>query len=399
MGDKSAHGGKWRAGGRQRAGRRHAGLRHVERGSTPDTGSDPRHGSGSHRARSSRAAFAAVDLGTNNCRLLIAEPVDHGFRVIDSFSRVVRLGEGLAARGALCETAMARAISGLRVCAGKMRRRRVTRARCIATDVCRRAANCDEFIARVAHETGIALEIISPREEAQLVLAGSQSLLDPDVPWALLFDIGGGSTELVWMRLDVYPHEMVGWTSLPLGVVGLAEAYGGDFISRTVYDAMVAEVRDLLAPFEDAHRITDRIAAGDVQMLGTSGTVTTMAGVHLELPRYDRAKVDGLRLTFDEIDRVSARLQGLDQTARAAIPTIGPERADLVVAGCAILDTIQRTWPVGALRVADRGVREGMLMGMMHPCMPATVGNTADPGRELPEALPHEDERITPFAH
>lgn len=395
MGDKSAHGRKWRAGGRQRAGRRHAGLRHVERGSTPDSASGPQQGS---RATSSRTAFAAVDLGTNNCRLLIAEPVDHGFRVIDAFSRIVRLGEGLAARGALSEAAMARAIAGLRVCAGKMLRRRVVRARCIATDACRRADNCDEFIARVVYETDIALEIISPREEAQLVLAGSQPLLDPDVPWALLFDIGGGSTELVWMRLDVYPHEMVGWTSLPLGVVGLTETYGADFISSSVYDAMVAEVWDLLAPFEDAHRITERIAAGDVQMLGTSGTATTMAGVHLDLPRYDRAQVDGLHLTFDEINRVSARLQGLDQTARAAIPTIGPKRADLVVAGCAILDAIQRTWPVGALRVADRGVREGLLMGMMHPCVPATVNYGAKPDRKLPQALAHGNDRFPPSA-
>ncbi len=387
MRDKTAHGGKRRADGRHRVGQRHAGSSHVKRESKPRNGASP------------RAAFAAVDLGTNNCRLLIAEPRDQGFRVIDGFSRIVRLGEGLGARGGLSEAAMARAISGLLVCAGKMRRRRVSRARCVATDACRRAANGDEFIARVVRETGIELEIISSREEAQLVLAGSQPLLDPDVPWALLFDIGGGSTELVWMRLDVFPNEMVGWASLPRGVVSLAETHGGDVISRGVYDAMVAEVSDLMAPFEDAYRIADRIAAGDVQMLGASGTVTTMAGVHLELPRYDRVRVDGLRLSFDEINRVSARLQGLDLAARAAIPTIGPERADLVVAGCAILDAIQRLWPVGALRVADRGIREGLLMGMMHPCMPAAVSPVANPGRQLPGALPHEDERIKPFAH
>jgi exopolyphosphatase/guanosine-5'-triphosphate,3'-diphosphate pyrophosphatase len=321
--------------------------------------------------------------------LLIAEPLGQGFRVIDAFSRIVRLGEGLAARGALSEAAMARTISALRVCADKMRRRRVERARCIATDACRRATNCDAFIDRVTRETGIVLDIISPREEAQLVLAGSQPLLDPDTPWALLFNIGGGSTELVWMRLDVYPHEMVGWTSLPCGVVSLAEAHGGDFITRAVYDAMVTEIEGMLAPFEDRHRITERIAAGDVQMLGASGTVTIMAGVHLELARYDRAQVDGLRLSFDEIDRVSARLRGLDFEARAAIPTIGPDRADLVIAGCAILDAIQRSWPVGTLRVADRGVREGLLMGMIHPCLPATVDYGIGPDRELPEALGH----------
>ena len=389
MGNKIAHGRTRNADGRQRAGRRHAALRHA---------SATHHGSTRHHATASRPAFAAVDLGTNNCRLLIAEPNGHGFQVIDAFSRIVRLGEGLGARGVLSEAAMTRTISGLRVCAGKMRRRRVERARCIATDACRRAANCDEFIARVARETGIDLEIISSLEEAQLVLAGSQPLLEPDVPWALLFDIGGGSTELVWMRLDVNPHEMVGWTSLPRGVVSLAEAYGGDSVSRHAYKAMVAEIWDLLTPFEHKHRITDRIAGGEVQMLGASGTVTTMAGVHLELSRYDRTQIDGLRLSFDEIDKVSARLQELDLTARAAIPTIGPERADLVIAGCAILEAIQRLWPVGFLRVADRGVREGLLMGMMHPCIPAMVGFSANRGRELSAALAHEDERIPPFA-
>ena len=386
MRDQTAHGGKRRADGRNRVGPRRAGSSHVKRGSKPRNGA------------SSRAAFAAVDLGTNNCRLLIAEPRDQSFRVIDAFSRIVRLGEGLGARGALCEAAMSRAISGLLVCAGKMRRRRVSHARCVATDACRRAANGDEFIARVARETGIELEIISGREEAQLVLAGSQSLLDPDVPWALLFDIGGGSTELVWIRLDVFPHQIVGWISLPHGVVSLAETHGGGFISRRVYDRMVAEVWDLLAPFEDTHRITERIAAGEVQMLGASGTVTTLAGVHLDLPRYDRAQVDGLSLSFDQIDRVSARLRGLDLTARAAIPTIGPDRADLVIAGCAILDAIQRTWPVGALRVADRGVREGLLMGMIHPCLPAAVNYEAGPG--LPATIYRPaDERLTRFDH
>ena len=387
MGNETAHGGRSHGGGRRGVGRRREMRRHGQPGTTL------RNGLPSANSASRRAVFAAIDLGTNNCRLLIAEPADHGFRVIDAFSRIVRLGKGLGARGVLSETAMARTISALRVCASKMRRHRVNRARCIATDACRRAANCDQFIARVARETGIELEIISTREEAQLVLAGSQPLLDPDVPWALLFDIGGGSTELVWMRVD--PHEIVGWTSLPRGVVGLAETHGGDSISSTVYDAMVDELGDMLAPFEDAHRITERIAAGDVQMLGASGTVTTLAGVHLKLSRYDRAQVDGIRMSFDEIHKVSAHLQGLDLAARAAIPTIGPDRADLVVAGCAILDAIKRTWPVGVIRVADRGVREGLLMGMMHPCMPAAAGYVVNPGRELDAAPSHDDEALS----
>ena len=329
-----------------------------------------RRGGGANRGAD---AFAAIDLGTNNCRLLIARAEGGSFRVIDAFSRIVRLGEGVGARGRLSEDAMDRTIAALRICAAKIHRRRVGRARSVATAACRRAANCDAFIARVARETGIDLEIISTRQEAQLVIAGCLPLLDAEARRALVFDIGGGSTELVLLRCDGATREMVGWTSLPCGVVTLAEAHGGDRIARHTYDGMVGRVRTMLAPFEDSHRIAGEIGRGGVQMLGTSGTVTTVAGVHLELARYDRSRVDGLRLSFADIDAVSARLLELDQAGRAAIPTIGPERADLVVAGCAILEAIQQCWPVGSLRVADRGIREGMLMDMIHPCRPAAA--------------------------
>ncbi len=310
--------------------------------------------------------YAALDLGTHNCRLLVARPAGDGFHVVDSFSRTVRLGEGVGANGALSARAMARTMAALHVCARKMRRRDVTRARSVATEACRRADNCGPFLGRVAAETGISLEIISSREEAGLALEGCMSLLDGDARHALVFDIGGGSTELLWLRRDGDGrHAIAASTSLPLGVVTLAEEHGGDRVSRAVYRAMVDRALDLLAPFDAEQRIGREAAAGGVQMLGTSGTVTTIAGVFLDLPRYDRTKVDGLRLDFADVAGVSDRLATLDWAARAAIPTIGPERADLVVAGCAILEAIRRTCPVGALSVADRGVREGMLLGMM----------------------------------
>ena len=372
MRDQTAHGGKRRTDGRHRVGPRRAGSSHVKWESKPRNGA------------SSRAAFAAVDLGTNNCRLLIAEPRDQSFRVIDAFSRIVRLGEGLGARGALSEAAMARAISGLLVCASKMRRRRVSRARCVATDACRRAANCDEFIARVVRETGIELEIISSREEAQLVLAGSQPLLDPDVPWALLFDIGGGSTELVWMRLDVFPNEMVGWISLPHGVVSLAERHGGGEFSPGQYEALVQKIAGELGPFESANDINRRIREGGVQMIGTSGTVTTLSGVHLGLEKYDRQRVDGLWLSFADARAAAERLRAMKPEQRAAHPCIGQDRADLVVAGCAILEAIRRTWPTERLRVADRGVREGLLLSLMSRDRPRPATAAAGPGQNDP---------------
>jgi exopolyphosphatase/guanosine-5'-triphosphate,3'-diphosphate pyrophosphatase len=318
-----------------------------------------------------RAHFAALDLGTNNCRLLVARPAGPGFRVIDAFSRIVRLGEGLSANGTLSPEAMARTLDALKVCADKIAARQVVAGRYVATEACRRAANCEEFLEQVRAATGLAIEIISSAEEARLVVAGCAPLLDPRIPYAIVFDIGGGSTEIVWLRLGGArgPRrrrpQILGSMSLPLGVVTLTDRYGGIEVTRAIYGAMVAETQAALAPFERTHRILRHVGAGRVQMLGSSGTVTTLAGVHLALPRYTRALVDGSTLTFDQIAVVSQHLAGLDLEGRAANPCVGRERADLVLSGCAILDAICATWPVGRLRVADRGVREGILCDLM----------------------------------
>ena len=335
-------------------------------------------GIGALRRRAGRAApgpvYAAIDLGTNNCRLLVARATDGGFRVVDSFSRIVRLGEGLAMTGTLSEAAIERTIAALGVCATKLRRNRVAHVRSVATEACRRARNCEDFLARVRRETGLGLEIISTREEADLAVAGCVPLLDGDAPFAIMFDIGGGSTEVSWLRqrAGVEP-EMLDWLSIPCGVVNFAERFGGDRVSARVYSAMVAEVDRLLRPFEERHGIREKVASGAVCMLGTSGTVTTLAGVHLDLPRYNRAAVDGQYLTFAAMESVIRRLAAMNYDQRAAHPCVGPERADLVVAGLAILDAICRAWPVGGLRVADRGLREGILLGLMARFPPDAV--------------------------
>jgi exopolyphosphatase / guanosine-5'-triphosphate,3'-diphosphate pyrophosphatase len=321
-------------------------------------------------------SYAALDLGTNNCRLLIARPAHGGFRVIDAFSRIVRLGEGMTATGALSDAAMERTIEALRICAAKIAHRRASVGRYVATEACRRAANCGEFLARVREEIGIELEIISTAEEARLVVTGCAPLLHPRIPYAVVFDIGGGSTEIVWLRhsyRDSGPGrpwrsrpEILGSVSLPFGVVTFTERFGGIEVSPAIYRAMVAEAEAALAPFEQEYRIQRQVRARQVQMLGSSGTVTTLAGVHLALPRYIRAMVDGSILTFDQIELVSRHLAGLDIEGRAASPCVGRERADLVLSGCAILDAICATWPVGRLRVADRGIREGILFDLIH---------------------------------
>lgn len=316
---------------------------------------------------------AAIDLGTNNCRLLIAKPSSSGFEVVDAFSRIVRLGEGLGTHNMLTEGAMDRAISALRICASKMRRRNVVSARVVTTQACRHADNADVFMERVSRETGLELEVLSPEDEARLAVLGCAPLLDRKAKRALVFDIGGGSTELVWLDLsDTNGNsepELLAWASLPVGVVTLADRYDGRTVNRSGYEAMVNEVKALLddRPWSEEldTELSQAVADGDIHLLGTSGTVTTIAGIHLGLKRYDRSKVDGIWVDFADVAAVTDGLSIMNFEERASVPCIGKERADLVLAGCAILEAIQTSWPCERLRVADRGLREGILITLM----------------------------------
>jgi exopolyphosphatase/guanosine-5'-triphosphate,3'-diphosphate pyrophosphatase len=311
--------------------------------------------------------YAALDLGTNNCRLLVARATHDGFRVIDAFSRIIRLGEGITASGRLGEPAIGRAIEVLGICRDKMRNRGVTRSRLIATEACRLAENGDEFLDRVRAEVGISLEVVDRETEAMLAATGCTPLVDPDAEGAILFDIGGGSSEIASLgpskpsRRGPPEPAMQGWTSLPLGVVTLAERHGGITVTREIFEAMVAEAAEHIAPFARAHTPH----AATMHLLGTSGTVTTIAGVHLGLRRYDRRRVDGCWMMDDEVTEVMQRLLAMSYDERVCNACIGAERADLVLAGCAILEAIRRAFPAGRLRVADRGLREGMLVQMM----------------------------------
>jgi exopolyphosphatase/guanosine-5'-triphosphate,3'-diphosphate pyrophosphatase len=314
--------------------------------------------------------MAALDLGTNNCRLLIARQSGSGFQVIDAFSRIVRLGEGVGQSGLLAPEAMDRTVEALKVCAAKMQRRGVSLARAVATEACRRAANGAGFVERVRDEAGIDLEIITSGEEAQLAFSGCMPLLTPEHPQAIVFDIGGGSTELGWLSLKPgQAPRIVAWHSMPIGVVTLTEEYGIEAPAgedrREFYEAMVEKVADHLAPFAQAIGAHRLIAGGQVQILGTSGTVTTLAGIKLGLQRYDRALVDGSYLNYGDVEKISNKLAGQSCAERSEVPCVGLDRCDLVVSGCAILSAICRQWPIGRLRVADRGVREGILMSLL----------------------------------
>jgi len=314
--------------------------------------------------------YGAIDLGTNNCRLLMASPAENesgdGLRIIDAFSRIVRLGEGVNASGRLSEDAMNRTIEALKICAGRMHKNNVRQSRAIATEACRRADNGDEFMLRVKRETGLEIKTITAVEEAELTLAGCAPLLNTGHARVLMFDIGGGSTELMWIEAEPgkcpKPIEIL---SLPFGVVNLSEEYGNDSLSPGVYEEVIARIDQALAPFEERHAICAEIEAERVHVLGTSGTVTTFGAIYLDLASYDRSRVDGLSIRFESVHAIAAKLAGMDSAARKAHPCIGPGREDLMAMGCAVITAICRRWSAQNLTAADRGIREGLLLSMM----------------------------------
>jgi exopolyphosphatase / guanosine-5'-triphosphate,3'-diphosphate pyrophosphatase len=319
--------------------------------------------------------LGAIDVGTNACRLLIAVPEKREAvggkngalvpRVIDSYTANVRLGESLESTGQITDAALDRTIAALKVCAARLRRRGVTHVKAIATEACRRAANAQDLVKRAEAEAGISLKIVSPEEEAHLAAAGCLQLIGRDFEGALIFDIGGGSTELILVRRDTpLKYDIVAWTSVPIGVVKLAERYGGRELAARSYGSMRAELNRLFATMKPQLG-ADLFHPERYHLLGTSGTLTTLAGVKLGLRRYERSRIDGQWLMREEITKITQTISSRDFAGRAAIPCVGADRADLILPGCAILDAIMENWPCRTLRVADRGLREGLLIALL----------------------------------
>ncbi|MCZ4271002.1 Ppx/GppA phosphatase family protein [Maritalea porphyrae] len=317
--------------------------------------------------------YGALDLGTNNCRLLLARPTASGFKVVDGFSRIVRLGEGLTSTGRLSDDAMDRTIEALQACKVKIENQNVTKFRLIATEACRSADNAESFLARIESETGIVLEVVDRQTEAQLAVTGCADLVEPGVAGSIIFDIGGGSSELAWLDFrggrPKSPGKMASsirsWQSLPVGVVSIAEKFDGVNVTPESFEEMVAYVASHLKKFRGREKLKQTLAEHPMHLVGTSGTVTTLAGLHLGLDRYDRSKVDGLWMRSEQVEDTMRVLINMDYERRKANPCIGRDRADLVLPGCAIFEAIRREWPCDRIRVADRGLREGILISLM----------------------------------
>jgi len=351
---------------------------------------DTRVAGGDPGAQAEERIYAALDLGTNNCRLLVAAaPVGDAsgpaIRVFDSFSRVVRLGEGVSATGILSEDAMERTLEALRACQKKLNKYRIHNARFVATEACRRASNGQDFLDRVRGQTGLEIDIISSEEEARLAFLGCSSLLTDASKRAVVFDIGGGSTELMWIDVDAIRSNAANlqnikltkaegnpindWLSIGFGVMNLADKFGGSDFADMAFSDMVKVLIERLKPFDEANKISDAIAQGGasaVQLLSTSGTVTTLAAIHLDLPRYDRSRIDGITLKVSDIRDTVQRLLAMRPSGRFNHPCIGPDRADFILSGCAIFEAISSLWPTGHITIADRGVREGIILSLMN---------------------------------
>lgn len=326
------------------------------------------------RYTTNQAVIAAIDLGTTSCRLLVARPEGTSFRVVDSFSRVVRLGEGIQTNNRLQPGAISRALDALKICRDKLVKNKVSKIRAVTTEACRRAENSQELLDRAKVDLGINIEVITPLEEARLALSGCAAILNPDIPYAVAFDIGGGSTEIIWLKLLPSPKsrrsripiiQVIDCASLPFGVVTLSEMYGTRFTDFGIYQDLRQKVAGEVKQFTKKNDIHNFIDKGQVQMAGTSGTITTVGAIHLKLPKYDRRYIDGLYINLEDIHRVCEELVAMSHLERSQSACIGPGRADLVLMGTAILEGICDVWSLPNLRIADRGVREGILMDLL----------------------------------
>ena len=381
--------------------RRESATLHHESNIMPDSqssGADPaspaqdqsrthRRGPRRHNAKGRKpSTYAALDLGTNNCRLLIAKPSGDSFQVVDSYSKVVRLGKGLSASGRLSDESIGLAVDAIGVCSRKMKSKQVRRWRCVATQACRQARNGEEFLKTVKAETGVTLEIISPRVESRLAVMGCLNLIDMQKDVALVVDIGGGSTELSWVDvrrlrnpdgvIRVHRPPISAWASLPVGVVTLSEQIPEHEDRAVWYEDMKNRVRDCILAAGCETRFVNAFKGGKGHLIGTSGTITSLAGIHLKLPYYQRDKVDGLWMPTEAAVNIARDMASRDFDGRASEPSIGPDRAKLLVAGCAITDVLCELWPSDRVRVADRGLREGMLMGLMQQSQKLNFGKS-----------------------
>lgn len=308
--------------------------------------------------RSGARRVGSIDAGTNTFRLLIAElEGPDRFLPLHVSRDIIRLGRGFRARGMISEEAARRALSTLQGYAATLREYGAQEVRAVATSVCREASNGPAFLDRVRAETGIPLEAIVAAEEARLALKGALTVVSADGGPLLLVDIGGGSTEFVLARRD-RPADPI---SLPLGVVHLTEEFlRHDPPAPAEMAALQAHLDRALAAGLAAYR--PLLGQPGLTLVGTAGTITTLAAMELGLEVYDPARVNHLRLSRAALSRLLGALTPLPARERLRIRPLEPGREDVIVAGALILAQVMEWFQVPEVVVSDGGLLEGLIL-------------------------------------
>ena len=332
--------------------------------------------------------IAAIDLGTNSCRLLVARvnvagirtnyfrsrPKPVAWKVIDSFAKVVRLGEGMYSHDELSHDAIERTMEALSICRKKLDKYNMHSMRAVATEACRRATNKEVLVNRAREELGLNLEVICAEEEARLALKGCSAILDSRIPYGIVFDIGGGSTEVILVRLKrenkrspgyAVPFDVIDSISIPYGVVTTTEAVDLADNQEYVHKMLHEKITDMLSEFVSKNKIIELIKNNEIQVAGSSGTVTTLAAYHLGLAQYERRLVDGMTISYEDLHIVIEKIFAMDKQGSLEESTVGFGRADYVLTGSVILKALCEVIPAKTMRIADRGVREGILIDLM----------------------------------
>ena len=298
--------------------------------------------------------YAAIDLGTNTCLLLVAEWDGQELHPLVREMRVVRLGENLDRTGRISSTALDRATAALTEYRDIITSSGCQEMRCVATSAFRDAPNKDELTERIRNITGLEIEEISGEEEARLVHRAVQEAFPEETGERASVDVGGGSTEIIFDKQG-HLHEV---HSLPLGSVRLTERH---FSHDPPAAVEVAALRDNISTVLEDSGLPTKVAS----LIGVGGTATTLAAIHLELEDYDPVKVHGRILKQRDLETILERCLALPYEQRVRLPGLHPGRADVIMAGTIILLAIMGHLQDKMIRISDRGIRWGIIAEMI----------------------------------
>ena len=296
--------------------------------------------------------FAAIDLGSTNCRLVIVDIIEDKYKIICSFSEILNLGRNLSFSNEFNDEIIEKTIEIFKIISQKLKYYNVLSYRCVATEACRQSINSDELVKRIHERTNIEIEIIPSKEEARLCL---KSCLNHNVnlnDFNLVFDIGGGSTEIIIFD-SIYSNKDFDFLSIPIGVINFSEK-----VSLFKTEKVLGQLEKQMMFFSKKKKIHNE----PISIIGSCGTVTTLCAIHLKLNYYQKSLVDNTLLEIEDLKQTCNFVKRLSSEEKEKHPCIGPQRINLLDNGILILEKILESWPVKRILVSDRGLREGIIL-------------------------------------